>query len=1130
MVDIRRLTLPIANSELQDPADFEISANRVFPEIDEMGQQMNAVRDQIVSSVANVNTNVEALANLAWVSGATYSIGQVRYSLLDFLSYRRKTNGAGTVDPKNDYTNWAVLNESSAGGAELPISSTDITLTNLSSRLQVITMTAAGNRVNLPVATTLQNGAGVFTIKNVGKYRFHVAKSDTSFLCFVEPGQTVVLNLANAITSAGKWYVFGQNLQNIYDLNAPVQLLNGSSGTFDVVSLTATKLLFVYKKDSNSKLYARTINYGGTLGAETQIGTDSIYSSTNVSVDVLSSTQAIIVYKPSATVVRSVVVDIANDAITLGGTVDVDAATSSTYYQTKIVSVTATKAICYWITTASNVIYFRSITITGSTPALGSLVTTLLQASKFTVKKITSTKLLISYSYGANANVSLQLMSDTALTGTSFYAFGTYTGATSSNFSYCVINPNLGMFVNAASAYYEMIYLNLIDTSSLTPFVTKVIKLDINIVTSSITPSIALIDTNTMYLSWFNGANNDISGVVLQLTSDNSLRVGVISQGIETKINALSDSLLNIPIDATTVLQFARKSTPEIVYKTIRVADITDSNQIATTSASSILLSGGSGGGTNGIDGVDGKTAVVRYAQDANGTGFTDVSGTNPYIAIASLAPDHTPVVSDFSGLWWNRQSSSGSGGIIWSTNPPTTEGVAGDTLFDSSTSTLYGPRSSDPIDPWPPGIKLSGAAGDKGGFKYMLDSSTTTTVNPGLGKVRMNNTVYSKATLTQFAISSNTVLNQPLKDYMSIWTRDDRFIFLSNDNSSNEIAVFACIGVTSMDSGAWFKIDVEWIGGNTLVAGKYYTLMHDKVFGFDDLKTYNIARFNQNGDLIDKDDVVMSGIESGTYATMAAKTASLFDKEHFLVTDYGYKTNGVLYRCNGTSWIVADNGWLHDVFFVRRLISVGAAASAITNNGGKVQITATTHKLTSNVAVDTNEKVAVRIDGWSGTGAVAGNFDIISIDDANKFTIDLAYNASYGIPDLGLAGQDLLFTTQIKVPPLNEHSQITIECTPSISAGTGNKLTKFMLDGSVFAIAPETIATFRVGLRNKNSKTVQKTVIYEDMGGVSVLDSTSVYTLNKNTAQPTTLTIAVNCSTPNEYAGFERIRVKLEG
>lgn len=37
MVDIRRLTLPIANSELQDPADFEISANRVFPEIDEMG-------------------------------------------------------------------------------------------------------------------------------------------------------------------------------------------------------------------------------------------------------------------------------------------------------------------------------------------------------------------------------------------------------------------------------------------------------------------------------------------------------------------------------------------------------------------------------------------------------------------------------------------------------------------------------------------------------------------------------------------------------------------------------------------------------------------------------------------------------------------------------------------------------------------------------------------------------------------------------------------------------------------------------------------------------------------------------------------------------------------------------------
>lgn len=42
----------------------------------------------------------------AWVSGTTYAIGDARYSLINLQSYRRKTAGAGTTDPKNDPTNW----------------------------------------------------------------------------------------------------------------------------------------------------------------------------------------------------------------------------------------------------------------------------------------------------------------------------------------------------------------------------------------------------------------------------------------------------------------------------------------------------------------------------------------------------------------------------------------------------------------------------------------------------------------------------------------------------------------------------------------------------------------------------------------------------------------------------------------------------------------------------------------------------------------------------------------------------------------------------------------------------------------------------------------------------------------
>jgi hypothetical protein len=47
---------------------------------------------------------------LPWVSGATYAQGDVVWSLIDFLAYRRRIAGAGTVDPSADPDNWAPIN------------------------------------------------------------------------------------------------------------------------------------------------------------------------------------------------------------------------------------------------------------------------------------------------------------------------------------------------------------------------------------------------------------------------------------------------------------------------------------------------------------------------------------------------------------------------------------------------------------------------------------------------------------------------------------------------------------------------------------------------------------------------------------------------------------------------------------------------------------------------------------------------------------------------------------------------------------------------------------------------------------------------------------------------------------
>lgn len=71
--------------------------------------------DAWVAALAQFVTEANALAQAGdfnapvWVSGTTYVAGDRRYSPLNFATYRRKTNGAGTTDPSADTTNWAPL-------------------------------------------------------------------------------------------------------------------------------------------------------------------------------------------------------------------------------------------------------------------------------------------------------------------------------------------------------------------------------------------------------------------------------------------------------------------------------------------------------------------------------------------------------------------------------------------------------------------------------------------------------------------------------------------------------------------------------------------------------------------------------------------------------------------------------------------------------------------------------------------------------------------------------------------------------------------------------------------------------------------------------------------------------------
>jgi len=97
-----------------DPSTFASKADALLSALPAFVTEANAQADDVnsgaASALASKNAAEAASGASVWASGATYSIGDVRWSPVNLKSYRRKTNGAGTTDPSSDATNWEQLN------------------------------------------------------------------------------------------------------------------------------------------------------------------------------------------------------------------------------------------------------------------------------------------------------------------------------------------------------------------------------------------------------------------------------------------------------------------------------------------------------------------------------------------------------------------------------------------------------------------------------------------------------------------------------------------------------------------------------------------------------------------------------------------------------------------------------------------------------------------------------------------------------------------------------------------------------------------------------------------------------------------------------------------------------------
>lgn len=101
-------------TNFNDRADAFLGALPLFQsEANTLQTDVNSKQTQAATSATNADASALAAASTAgasiWVSGTTYAVGNNRFSPLNFLTYRRKTAGAGTTDPSLDSTNWQLL-------------------------------------------------------------------------------------------------------------------------------------------------------------------------------------------------------------------------------------------------------------------------------------------------------------------------------------------------------------------------------------------------------------------------------------------------------------------------------------------------------------------------------------------------------------------------------------------------------------------------------------------------------------------------------------------------------------------------------------------------------------------------------------------------------------------------------------------------------------------------------------------------------------------------------------------------------------------------------------------------------------------------------------------------------------
>ena len=142
----------------------------------------------------------------AWVSGQTYTIGNVVYSPNNLQTYRHLTaSSASTVDPSLDSTNWTLL-ASGAGILNYLNQSANITLINTNMGNNIVVQPIADISITLPASNSLSPIQTWAFIKNISPtYGLIINDNAGNYLFSVGPQTGYYTWAYDTSSSAGQW-------------------------------------------------------------------------------------------------------------------------------------------------------------------------------------------------------------------------------------------------------------------------------------------------------------------------------------------------------------------------------------------------------------------------------------------------------------------------------------------------------------------------------------------------------------------------------------------------------------------------------------------------------------------------------------------------------------------------------------------------------------------------------------------------------------------------------------------------------------------------------------------------------------------------------------------------------------